>query len=374
MSPVGTLSEVAFRLFVESVEDYAIFMLDPNGYIISWNRGAARAKGYTAAEAIGQHFSMFYTPEDLARNHPAHELEIARAKGKYEEQGWRVRKDGRRFWASVVITAVRDESGVLIGFGKVTRDLTERKETEERQLQLERERAAAEATSRAKSEFLRTMSHELRTPLNAITGYLDLLETGVYGDLNDEQRESIARVRRSSRVLLGLINDVLNIARIEAGQIDYRIESFPIELLFRDMDHLMAGQFAAAGVALTFDSEPGLRARADYEKTQQIILNLLSNSLKFTQAKGSVSLTAQELGDQVLIAVRDTGRGIPRAMLSTIFERFVQIDRHLTEQSQQGIGLGLSISRDLARGMRGDITAESTPGEGSTFRFYLPRA
>ena len=372
--PGATLSELAFRLFVESVVDYAIFMLDTRGVIISWNRGAARAKGYTAEEIIGKHFSIFYTPEDLARNHPDYELRVATKTGRYEEQGWRVRKDGTRFWANVVITAVRDEGGHLIGFGKVTRDLTEQREASERELRLERQRATAEASNIAKTDFLRTMSHELRTPLNAITGYLDLLEAGVYGTLNPEQKDSIDRVRRSSRVLLGLINDVLNIARIEAGQIEYRIEDVSISALLQELDHMMAAQFQTADIELKIQTPPGLTARADYEKAQQILLNLLSNSLKFTPAGGDVSVDASQQGSSIVITVRDNGRGIPQDKLSSIFDRFVQIDRHLTEHSQRGVGLGLSISRELALGMHGDITAESAVGKGAKFTVTLPAA
>src|SRR5688572_18186371 len=278
----STTTNVAFRLFVESVVDYAIFTLDQRGYITSWNKGAQRAKGYTSDEIIGQHFSVFYTPEDRTRKHPEYELNYAIKHGRYEEEGWRVRKDGSLFWANVVITAVFDEHGTHLGFGKVTRDLTERREQQNRSLELERKKAAAEASSKAKTEFLTTMSHELRTPLNAILGYMDLLEAGVHGELNEAQLNTVRRVRRSSRVLLGLINDVLNIARIEAGHVDYRTETFTVTDLLRDVEVVMAPQYAHAGIDLKLVTQPDLKISADYEKTQQVLLNLLSNSMKFT--------------------------------------------------------------------------------------------
>ena len=374
VSPTGTLSGASFELFVKSVVDYAIFMLDTEGYIVSWNPGAQRAKGYTAEEIIGKHFSTFYTKEDLARNHPAYELMVANRDGRYEEKGWRIRKDGSRFWAHVVITAVRDHTGVLIGYGKVTRDLTEKKEQEERELDLERKRVAAETSSAAKSEFLRTMSHELRTPLNAIIGYLDLLDAGVHGPLNAEQHETVARVRKSSKVLLGLINDVLNISKIEAGKIEYRVESFKVEKLFHELEVLMAPQYQNADLGLEFSGDKGLAVAADYEKTVQILMNLMSNSWKFTSGGGRVSVSAKPGDATVMISVLDTGRGIPSDMLASIFERFVQVDRHLTEQSQQGVGLGLAISRELARGMKGDLTARSEYGSGAEFILSLPAA
>ncbi len=368
-----TSSEVAFRLFVEHVVDYAIFTLDRNGVITSWNRGAQRAKGYTAAEIIGQHFSIFYTPEDRARKHPEFELAYAIKHGRYQEEGWRLRKDGQRFWANVVITAVFDETGRHIGFGKVTRDLTERREREERELELERQRAAAEASSKAKSEFLTTMSHELRTPLNAILGYMDLLEAGVHGELNDQQLGIIRRVRRSSKVLLALINDVLNIARIESGHVDYQLEEFAATDLLRDTEIFMVQQFQSQDITLKIEAAPALKIRADYEKAQQIMLNLLSNALKFTPPGGHVTVTAVPEPRYALITVHDTGRGIPADKLELIFDRFVQVDRHLTPESHQGAGLGLAISRELARAMGGELRA-LVSDDGATFQLTLPRA
>jgi PAS domain S-box-containing protein len=372
------LSDVAFRLFVESVEDYAIFMLDPDGYIISWNRGAQRAKGYTDDEIIGKHFSIFYTQEDLDRDHPAFELRHATTHGRYEEEGWRLRKDGTRFWANVVITAIRDEHGVLIGFGKVTRNLTERLVQEQQRMELIKEQQArldAEASSSAKSYFLTSMSHELRTPLNAIIGYVDLLDLGIHGTLNEDQRESLDRVRRSSKHLLGLINDVLNIARVERGTVEYTIAQFPASELLDYAEPLVIPQFIAHEVTLVrHPLVEDAEVLADKEKAQQIMLNLLTNAYKFTAPGGHVDLSIEVRPDTVAFAVADTGRGIPEERIENIFEPFVQIDRHLNQESQQGVGLGLSISKALARGMNGDLVVESEVDVGSTFTLILPRS
>jgi PAS domain S-box-containing protein len=368
----GTITDVAFRLLVENVQDYAIFLLDQKGYVISWNPGAQRAKGYAAHEIIGKHFSTFYTEPDKARHHPEYELKVALAEGRYEEEGWRVRKDGTHFWANVVITAIYDDDRKHIGFGKVTRDLTERRLRQERELKLEQQRITAEASSKAKTEFLTTMSHELRTPLNAIIGYIDLLDAGVHGTLTDAQRDTLLRVRHSSRLLLALINDVLNIARIEARQITYDIQEFSAQTLLEDLETLMLPQYQHANIALSIDKATDLRIRGDYDKTQQILLNLLSNSLKFTPERGSVSVTISAKGETVELEVTDTGRGIPAEKLVAIFEPFVQIDRHRTQESLQGVGLGLAISRDLARGMGGDIEVRSIQDKGSTFTLSLP--
>jgi signal transduction histidine kinase len=259
-----------------------------------------------------------------------------------------------------------------MGYGKVTRDLTERRQREQRELELERERATAEASSKAKTEFLTTMSHELRTPLNAILGYMDLLEAGVHGELNEPQLATIRRVRRSSKVLLALINDVLNIARIEAGHVDYRIEEFAATDLLRDIEIVMGPQFANNQVHLRFEVAPALRMRADYEKAQQVVLNLLSNSLKFTPPGGEVTVTAVPESRFALITVRDTGRGLAPDKLELIFDRFVQVDRHLTPEPQKGVGLGLAISRELARAMGGDLRALPAQ-QGATFQVSLPR-
>src|SRR3954463_12812113 len=178
-----------YQLMVESVQDYAIFMLDPAGYIASWNQGAERIKQYSADEIIGRHFSVFYTDAANSIGHPQHELEVASAVGKFEEEGWRVRKDGTMFWANVLITAIRDTDGTLLGFAKVTRDLTERRNAEQRAIADARRLAESESANAAKAEFLTAMSHELRTPLNAIGGYTELLTLGLGGPVTPEQSD-----------------------------------------------------------------------------------------------------------------------------------------------------------------------------------------
>jgi len=195
-----------YQLMVESVRDYAIFMLDPNGHIASWNRGAQRIKGYNADEIIGRHFSVFYSAEDVAAGKPERELELVQRDGTLEDEGFRIRKDGSRFWASVVLTAVRDDDGTLVGFAKVTRDLTERRAAQQQAIGDARRVAEAETANVAKSDFLTAMSHELRTPLNAIGGYADLLSLGLGGPVTAKQTEYVERIRRSQQHLLGIIS------------------------------------------------------------------------------------------------------------------------------------------------------------------------
>ena len=400
-------SEERFRLMVQTVKDYGIFMLDTNGNVATWNEGAARIKGYSAEEIIGEHFSRFYPPDEIARGKPDHELTVALREGRYEDEGWRVRKDGSRFWANVVITTLRSADGRHIGFAKVTRDLTERRAAEKRalsdarhlaieeaarfnaeeqtqnqsemieQLQQQASELAqrtkdAEEANRVKSDFLASMSHELRTPLNAIAGYTQLLELGLRGPVTDEQHRDLERIRVSQQHLLGVINDILNFSRIEAGQMSYRIENVPVPQIMESIEVLMTPVASARQVTLEMIPCPeNAVVRADRGKVEQILINLLSNAIKFTPPGGHVWLECTLTPDAATIAVRDTGIGVEPAHFEPIFDPFVQVGRSLA-QPAEGTGLGLAISRDLARAMNGDVTVKSEPGKGSTFSLVLP--
>ena len=395
-------------MLVETVEDYAIFALDPTGIVVSWNPGAQRFKGYTASEIIGQHFSVFYPEDDLAARKPQIELEIAQSVGRLEDEGWRVRKDGTRFWANVVITALRSPDGELVGFAKVTRDLTQRRAAEQRAIddarrlaseealrhmaevrsvelsalldksrgqaeELERRRKEADDANRAKTDFLAAMSHELRTPLNAIAGYVQLLMLGVRGPLTAEQMADLSRVRRSQQHLLSLINDILNFSRLESGSVTYQIEPVSLDEVVETAAAMITPQAAAKGLTFTWDAGRSLVALADASKLEQVLLNLLTNAVKFTRPGGSVTMRCEGDDDHVLAHVSDTGSGIPADRLAEIFEPFVQLGRSFVNQPE-GAGLGLAISRDLARGMGGELTVTSEVGVGSTFTVSLRRA
>ena len=365
-------SEERFRLLVENVRDYGLFNLDLDGTITSWNPGASRITGYSADEAIGRHFSIFYPPEDIATGKPQSELEIVRRDGRFEEEGWRVRKNGQRYWSNVVITAVYAHDGTLVGFGKVTRDLTERREAAERALADARRVAAAESANRTKSEFLTAMSHELRTPLNAIGGYAELLGMGLGGPVSADQAQYIDRIRRSQQHLLGIINDILNFSRIEAGQVIYDIETVPVAEVADAVAPMIMPQAESKGVRIVQKTSSTTCVLADRSKLEQVLLNLLSNAVKFTN-EGSIEVSSFEENGRAGLRVRDTGIGIPADKLVSIFEPFVQVGRSLTTP-HEGTGLGLAISRDLTRAMGGELSVTSEIGKGTTFSISLKKA
>jgi PAS domain S-box-containing protein len=365
-------TERGFRILVHSVKDYGIFMLDPDGYIMTWNEGAERIKGYTAEEIIGKHFSTFYPQEDKDWDKPGWELRVAKAEGRIEDEAWRIKKDGSRFWANVIITALYDENKNLIGFGKVTRDLTERVTAEQRAIQDARKIAEAEAASRAKSEFLTTMSHELRTPLNAIGGYAELLGLGVAGPVTPGMSEYIQRIQNSQKHLLRIINDLLNLGQIEAGKIAYLQEAVDLGSAVSTVVQMVEPQAVRRRHTLeTPVCEANVVANADAAKVGQILLNLLSNAVKYIPEGGNISVSCSRAMDMVSVSVEDDGPGIPDNMREAIFEPFVQVGRSLTS-TKEGSGLGLAISRELAQAMGGTLTYKTRPEGGSRFTLSLP--
>ena len=370
-------SEARFRNMADNAP-VMIWMTDPDGECVYLNRRWYEFTGQTPAAALGFGWLDALHPDDKVFASAAF-LE-ANARRELVRMDYRFRRaDGAYRWAVDAATPRFGAGGEFLGYIGSVIDVHERKEAEsERARLLEAERAAraeAERANRAKSDFLAVMSHELRTPLNAIDGYAELLELGVAGQLSPTHAEYVTRMRRSQRHLLGLINSVLNFARIEAGHIDYETRPVAVVELLAVAEPLIMPQLAARPLSYhTRVADSSLVVNADAEKVTQILLNLVSNAVKFTAPGGSVTVGAKAVGtSKVEISVTDTGIGIATDKLDAVFDPFFQVDARFTRE-QSGAGLGLAISRDLARAMKGDLRAKSQPGRGSTFVLTLPRA
>jgi PAS domain S-box-containing protein len=353
-------SEEQLRLLMESVQDYAIYMLDPQGRVLTWNAGARAIKGYTAEEVVGRHFSIFFTAPDLAAGAPSRELDAARRSGRAETEGWRVRKDGTLFWASIVITPVHDDAGVLRGFAKVTRDLTEQRRIQE-----------LEHSSRRMHEFLAMLAHELRNPLAPIRNASEIMQR------IPELPAPLVRVRqiidRQLRHLTRLIDDLLDVARIVNGKIVLR--TAPVD--YRDIVH--AGIDAIRPLMdsrqqrLDVELPPGpLAMTADATRLAQSLHNLLSNASRYTPEGGAIRVAVRVEGTACVTEVRDTGQGIAAEALERIFGLFEQeVTPH--GHGESGLGIGLPLARKLVE-LHGGMLSAASPGlgQGSTFTMLLP--
>ena len=360
--PVRTLRETeeGFRLLVDSVLDYGIFMLDPSGRVSSWNPGAQRIKGWRADEIIGRHFSIFYPREAVDRGWPDHELTVARREGRFEDEGWRVRKDGSQFWANVVISAVYDDARRLLGFAKVTRDLTQRKRVEE-----------LETAERRIQEFLAMLGHELRNPLAPIRNAVAILRAGAHDEASEERAAGV--IERQVDHLSRLVDDLLDVSRITSGKIALRKEGFDLAVpVLSAIDAARPSlERKKQGFDFRHDRSP-LPVFGDETRITQVVLNLLSNASKYTPAGGRIALVLEKSDQQAVIRVEDDGVGIAPDLLPRMFDLFVQGERSL-DRSEGGLGLGLTLVRRLVHLHGGTVAASSQgPGKGSTFEVRLP--
>jgi len=344
------ISEAQLRLLVEGVAEYAIFMLDPEGHIASWNAGAQRIKGWTASEVLGQHFRLFYTQADRDRRHPEHELEIAAAEGRYEEEGVRVRKDGSTFWASVVITALRGTSGDLVGFGKVTRDVTGRVEARQR----------LEANAAAQAEFLAVTAHELRSPIMAVSNGARLLRKS-WSAMADEDRDALLDALESSSTRLRrLVEDLLTASRLEAGVVALDLAPFDLAPLVQEV----VG--AAIDVPVEVDVDDGVRVHGDRGRIGQMLTNLVRNASQHGEPPVELRAERSPDGTTVRIDVRDHGLGVSPAARGDLFAKYSTAGGR-----RAGNGLGLYITRELARQQGGDAWYEDA-APGARFVLRLP--
>ena len=363
------------RWLLASVKDYAMFIMDCDGIIKTWNPGAELMKGYRADEIIDKSFTCFYPPTDIEAGKPGHLLRQAAESGRVTDEGWRVRKDGSLFWASVVITALYNDEGNIKGYAKITRDVTERKRMEE-ELQQTLQRLEQGNKQLAELDQLRSLSisvasHELRSPLTAIKGYLDNLLEGVAGPLPDRAVHYLTRIGHNTDRVVRLSNMLLDISRIEAGQL-------PLELHMVSMREVITEvvsdfEPAAKSKAITMHASGlcDVPVRADRSRLEQVLHNLLHNALKFTPPCGEVRVQSQVTTEQeVTITVADTGCGIPPGHHDKVFQKF----HRAPSPVQEGAGLGLAITKSLVELHGGRIWVESEVGRGSKFCFTLPVA
>jgi len=358
-------SEEMFRLIVSNVKDYAIIVLDPEGHVISWNGGAQRIKGYAAEEIVGKHFSGFYAPEDIALGKPIMELKSAREEGRFEDDSWRIRKDGSRFWANVVVTPLRDNAGLLRGFVKITRDVTEKRKAEQEIIQRSLE---LEAANKELETFSYSVSHDLRAPLRGIDGFSQALQEDYQQQLDSTAKDYLQRICTATRRMGELIDDLLNLARVTRAEI-YR-ERIDLSKLAGEVAQEIQSQEPARSVALNIAA--GLEAEGDSRLLRVALQNLIGNAWKFTskREKAQIEFGAQGVNGGKAYFVRDNGAGFEQSYASRLFGAFQRL--HAASEFP-GTGIGLATVQRIIRRHGGTVWAEGTVNQGATVYFTLGR-
>src|SRR5215472_9467470 len=357
-----------FHILVDSVEEYAIYLLDPNGNIITWNTGAEKIKGFSTAEIIGKNFASFYTADEVAAGKPQRNLREAARRGYIRDQGLRVRKDGSTFEAEVVITALRDEAGRIRGFSKVTRDITDQIRSRE----FEAEKIAAQKASKAKDDFLAALSHELRTPLTPALAAATYLEDNA-AKLPPEFVEDIEIIKRNVQLQARLIDDLLDLTRIARGKLHLELEDCDAHTIIENALETAHSAIATKQLKVTTDLEAKeCQILADCIRLQQVFWNLINNAVKFTAQGGQITMrTFNDKAGRFHFEITDTGIGIEPQRLASLFQPFEQADASVTRQFG-GLGLGLAISKRLVDLHHGKIEAESRGRSfGATFKVTL---
>lgn len=381
-------SEERFRKMFEGVKDYAMIMLDPTGKVSNWNEGARRIKGYETDEIMGKYFSIFYPEEDVQMGKCEYELEEAKLTGRFEDEGWRVRKDGTKFWASVLITAIKSESGKLLGFSKVTRDITDRKRAndllkmayanlekriEARTGELIETNSRLEEAVQARDEFLSIASHELRTPLTPlklqIQVFLNNIRRRDWDRLEESRIERMAETcERAISRLSSLVDNLLDVSRINAGKLNLNYESLELTELAQEILERFRAEIQRSQSTVTLEAPALIQGSFDRLRIEQVFVNLLTNALKYGKQKPvHISLTQQY--NWIIIEFQDQGIGIAEKDQKKIFQRF---ERAVDESNIGGMGLGLYITNQIVQAHGGEISVRSLPGEGTTFTVKIP--
>ncbi|HEX5735913.1 MAG TPA: ATP-binding protein [Blastocatellia bacterium] len=371
-------SEERFRLLVEGVSDYGIYMLDPQGYVVSWNAGAKNLKGYQPEEIIGSHYSCFFTEEDIAAGVPMRDLEEAVRQGRLELEGWRVRKDGSRFWSSSLVTTLRDEEGCIRGFSKVTRDTTERKQAEQfrREFSSRLERRVAERTAQLEAAnreleaFSYTVSHDLRAPLRHIDGFVQLLNKRERERLDPTSARYLRIIGEAANKMGQLIDELLELSR--TGRIDMRVHRVELNALLDEVRRELAPTMTNRKIRWEISKLPPVEGDSTLLKV--VLINLLSNALKYTSPRREAYIgVGHRPGEngKVVIFVKDNGVGFNMKYVDKVFGVFQRLHR---DEEFEGTGIGLATVRRIIHRHGGQVWAESEEGRGATFFFSIMMA
>jgi PAS domain S-box-containing protein len=352
-----------YRLLVEGVSDYAIYMLDLDGYVSSWNAGAERFKGYRAAEILGRHFSTFYTVEDRANDRPARALRIARENGRFEDTAWRLRKDGRQFWAHVVIDLIRNDDGEPMGFAKITRDISERRAADLRLRELTSSHQELE-------QFIHVASHDLREPLRKVLAFGDLLLDEAGERLAGHERGYVESMLSATRRMQALLASLLDLTRVTSqGQ---TFNPCALGGVLEDVRSDLQVRIQESGARLTVGRLPSIEA--DAAQMRQLFQNLIENAIKYASETRAPEIEVEAVEDKdpemIAIECRDNGIGFEPQYAERIFGVFQRLH---TRDRYDGAGIGLSVCRKICGRHRGSIVAEGFPGLGARFRIRLPR-
>jgi PAS domain S-box-containing protein len=362
-------SEERFRLLVEGVQEYAIFMLSPQGNVVSWNKGAERIKGYKADEIIGKHFSCFYTPEAIALGKPEEELRIAMEHGQMSEEGWRLRKNGQTFWTSVVITALFDKAGSLQGFAKISRDMTETKQAEQalndKNIKLQENAQELARSNRDLQQFAYVASHDLQEPLRMVASFTQLLAKRYQGKLDQDAQDFIKYAVDGATRMQALISDLLAYSRVDRQEKPFKLTN--CDAILEQVLANLKLAISDSGAVITHDPLPVMMA--DAAQLGQLFQNLLGNAIKFRSEKPTrVHLSSERHGNGWKISVQDNGIGISLEYRERVFLIFQRL--HTTAE-YPGTGIGLAICKKIVERHGGRIWIESPPGGGSIFTFTL---
>lgn len=373
----GEPTELKYKLLVDTIQDYAIFLLDPKGYIQSWNKGARKTNGYTSSEIIGKHFSVFYLEHDKMTKKPERELELAKRYGRVEDEDWRVKKDGTQFWANVVITALYDDNKKLVGFAKITRNLTERKRFEDEIRRanetLKQQQRELEVLNISKDEFVSLASHQLRTPATIIKQLLGVMLQGYVGQLEPEHYAVIQKAYASNERQLSIVNCLLKVAQLDAGKVVLNKISTDVSSFISSITDDQHDSFAERDQTLHvhIDETTSQSVPIDQDNIRMAIENILDNASKYTPTGGTIEVRTGISRGWLRIAVQDNGIGIAPEDMEKLFHRFSRISNKLPG-NKSGSGLGLYWANKIIELHGGVIDVKSQPGRGSIFSIRLP--